>query len=508
MKRQVAVNSFSGAAQIVINAGLLLLVVRAIIGSLGLQTYGVYALITAIGSLGVFAGFGFSTSLIKYLAEQEDRQESNYDIAAAFIVIGGAASLVALLSVLFNDFVIVRVLNISRDLVTPSVRFFYFACVGANLFQVVAQVPAAVLDAQQKVYLTNGIQLATGVVSRLLMLVSLMIAPGLSWLGAILLGGSLTTMCAVTWSARRTWGGFSVPRLRTRFMPVARKHFAYGRTIYATTIVGYFYESLAKVLISHVAGLAEVGYFDLALRVRNPLWSVLDRLVYPVLPKIASKRNVREIRILVEEAEQKLAVFVVPLAVVTLFLSGPIVVVWLGSSLPQVVTGIVCVVGTSMVAILFVPLYHFLLMKGHPGKTLILQCINLAVTAAGIVVFVPWFGYFAAVGAYSCAALASTAGCAWYQHRLLGSNPFFPADFRAKLLKLALGLGVFNTAGLLLGGSAWARLAVLLAANGIAVVLLFRWLRMISTDDVERYFGRNNRAGILVEKVFLGGGRA
>ncbi|HMK38816.1 MAG TPA: oligosaccharide flippase family protein [Bacteroidota bacterium] len=508
MKRLSTINSFSGAAQIVINTVLLLFVVRAIIGSLGLQSYGVYALITAIGALGIFAGFGFNTSLIKYLAEQEDRQESNYDIAAVFLVIGGAASLVAVLSLLFNDFVLVRLLNIPRELVTPSVRFFYFACVGANLLQVVSQVPGAVLDAQQKVYVTNSIQLVTGVLSKCLMLISLTVAPSLAWLGWIMLGTSLTVLVLLIRGARRTWGRFSVPGWRKRFLPVARKHFAYSHTVYASSIVGYFYETVTKVLISHFAGLTEVGYFDLALRVRNPLWMVLDRLAYPVLPKIAAKKDIGKIRVLVEEAEQKLALIVVPIAVAVLSLSGPIVVAWLGSYIPQVAAGIDCVVGSYMVAVLFIPLYQFLLVKGHPEKALILQCCNLGITVVGIAVFVPFFGYMAAVCAYSFGVLASTAGCAWYQHRFLHSSPFFPPAFRIKLLKLALSLAAVNAAGLLLGGAAEVRLAVMVALNAVAVVFLFRVFTMITPEDLDRYFGRKSRTGMFVEWVFLRGGQA
>jgi O-antigen/teichoic acid export membrane protein len=507
MKRLATINSFSGAAQIVLNAGLLLVVVRIIIGSLGLEAYGVYALVTAIGSLGIFAGFGFNTSLIKYLAEQRERRESSYDIVAGFIVIGGASCIVAALSLLFNDFVLIRLLNISRDLVTPSVRFFYFACVGANLFQLIGQVPGAVLDSQQKVYVTNGIQLGVGVVSKCLMIVSLLLAPSLAWLGSILLGASFVALCVLVVSARRTWGAFSAPAWRTRFIPVARKHFAYSRTIYATTIVGYFYESVTKVLISHFAGLTEVGYFDLALRVRNPLWAVLDRMAYPVLPKLASKTDLFDLRTLVEEAEQKLAILIIPITTAVIFLSGPIVVVWLGGSIPQVVAGIICVVGSYMLAGIFVPLYQFLLVQGHPQKTLLLQSLNLGVTVVGIAVFVPMFGYFGAVGSYSLAVVASTVGCAWYQHKLLGSLPFFSKRFRGKILKLALGLCAVNGAGLFVGGTGWFRLGVLFGVNIISTVILFRALHIITVDDVERYFGRDNKAGIFVERVFLGGER-
>jgi len=504
MRNRAALGAFTGAAQIVLNAGLLLLVVRMIIATLGMEAYGVYALVTAVGALGIFAGFGFNTSLIKYLAEQQDRRAGTYDILAALVIIGGASLVVAAAALVFDEFVLVHVLNISRGLITPGVRFFYGACVGANLLLLLGQVPAAVLDAQQKVYMTNGIQLGTGVLGKGLMILSLAVAPALSWLGWIMLASAAAALILLTLFAVRTWGSFSAPRWPRMIWPTARKHFAYGRAVYATSIVGFFYESVTKVFISHWAGLTEVGYFDLALRIRNPIWAVLERVAYPAMPKIAGTRERDDIRRTVEEAEQKLAMIAVPAGVAAAFMSGPAVALWLGDGLTPVVVSIIFVVSTNLISVLFVPLYQFLMVKGYPGRALLLQSVNLFVTVAGIAVLVPLFGYYGAMAAYCIAVLGSAGGCMWYQYTLLGSPPFLPGPLRWKLVRVGLALAAANVAVVVAQFRPPVQLALMLGANGAGTVMLFRRFGVITEADVERYLGRDSRAGTLLGKLLFG----
>lgn len=503
MKRPALLGAYSGVAQVVVNTGLLLVLVPVFIGTLGLKTYGVYALITGIGSLGVFTNFGFSTSLIKHLGEQKDSQESNYDIAVTFIVLGGSSLVVAVVSIVFREFVLTHVLNLSVETITSPVRWFYVACVGTNVVQVVSLIPSAVLDAQQKVYVTNGVQLFVGVLGKVFILCSLLIRPDLATVGWILLGSAVLGLCILIWLFFDTWGTLSFPGLIHRFAGVARKHLMYGKNIYAAGVMGFFYEPATKILISHFVGLNEVGFFEIAFRIKGLVWGLLERLLYPVLPLFAVTTDPQRLRGLMEEIQRALVMMIVPLAVASFFLTQPVVSLWLGGAILPVIIGIISIVNSYLVALLFVPLYHFLNVKGYPQKALILQTINVAANVVLFVLLAPVFGYYGALSAFCLAVLSSSAMCVHFQRSLLGSRPVGSKEFGGKMIKLAAGMVVANLLSFRLFEADGLRLGMLLIANLVSSVALFRQLRLVTVEDVARYIGRNNRIGLTLEKLLI-----
>ena len=100
MKQASLASSFSGGLQVLVNMGLALVMVPVFIHKLGLPTYGIYALISAVGSVAFLTNFGFGTSLLKFLAEKQDRAKSNYDIAVTLIIVGVSTFIVSLVLLL------------------------------------------------------------------------------------------------------------------------------------------------------------------------------------------------------------------------------------------------------------------------------------------------------------------------------------------------------------------------------------------------------------------------
>lgn len=503
MRRQTLLNALSGPVQILVNITLVLVTIPLFIDTLGLSLYGVYALVSVVGSLGVFTNFGFNTSLIKYLAEQKDRVQSNYDIVVTFAFLAGSSFLAGVLAVMFADFILLHVLAIEAGLVDASVRWFFVASVGTAVFQVLAQVPGAVLDAQQKVYVTNGVTLAAGSAGRIAIIVSLLMDPDLATIGWITFVSAAVGMLSLAGFALKTWGHITCPDLKSQFVPVARKHFMYARSIYATAIVGTFYEPLAKILMSHFVGLAEVGFFDIALRIKTIIWNVLERLLYPILPMLASKSDFQDARGLVVEAQRKLLLVVAPAVVAVPFLCVPVIAVWLGDFLEPVVISVASIVFCYLLALLFVPVYQFLTIKGHPEKTLILQSVNAAVNVVLFAGLVPLFGYYGALAAFCLAVLASTALCFRYQRSILGGQILDSENLKVRMLVLMGCLGLLNGIVSVVVEGNWMRIITLVLVNAAATTMLFRQLKLITAGDVDRYVGRQSRVGIMLERILV-----
>jgi O-antigen/teichoic acid export membrane protein len=503
MKRKMLFSSISGVAQVIVNIGLLIVTIPLFITKLGLQTYGIYALITAIGSLGVFTNFGFTTSLIKYLAEQGNQQESDYDIVVVLIIIGVSTSLVAFIAFVFEGFILRNIMNIASEVITRAVLWFYIACIGANIFQVLSQIPSAILDAQQKVYITNTIQLCVGVITKCAIIISLFIAPNLASIGWILLLSSIMGFTSLGWFAFKSWGRLSCPAIGRWFVPITKKHFAYGRSIYATSLMTFFYEPFIKVLLSHYIGLAEVGFFDIALRIRSVVSSVLDRLLYPVLPMLAQISSLEKIRDVITELQHKILLLLIPILVFMIFIAEPMITLWIGINVKVIAISVMAVVSCNLISEIYQPVYFFLMVKGYPVKTFILQSVNVIVNLVIFYIAVPSIGYYGALCAYCIAFLTSIALCARYQWLFLNSKSITSKDFGLKIFMHMICLVIVNIILTYTIQGEWLRINLLIITNGLATIVLYRLLKMITINDIDRYVGINNRFGLLLGKLFV-----
>lgn len=501
--RVSAINAISGGVQITVNFALLALTVPIFIGKLGLATYGVYALVVSIGNIGVFTNLGFNTSLIKYLAEQRDRSESNYDIVVVLIVVGGASALVALLGILFSDAVLLRVLGLSSGIVDGSVRTLYATCIAANVCQILGQIASGVLDSQLKVFVSNAVQLGVGIASKALIIVSLLHSPSLGTIGWITLATSFVGMSLLGWFAYKTWGRPSVPHLKSAFIPVFLKHYRYGRSIYGSVLVGFLYEPFARVLIGRYVGLVEVGYFDIALRVKLFVWSIIERVLYPFAPLLATKSNPVDVRELVEDVQTKLAIILVPVFVGTIFLGKPLVSLWIGDKSQAIVLSAVLIVTSYLVSLFFVPLYYFLMYKGYPEKTLVIQSSNAVSNIVLFMVLVPHFHYYGALAAFCAALYISNGLCAWYQWSLMASKPLISLVNRNALLWLGVVLLFLSSAIVSVVHKEWVQAFVLTVTISATSLIMFRHFRIISMDDIDRYVGRSSWVGSLIERILI-----
>ena len=70
---------------------------------------------------------------------------------------------------------------------------------------------------------------------------------------------------------------------------------------------------------------------------------------------------------------------------------------------------------------------------------------------------------------------------------------------------LAASLFMLNLIASWLVQAAWSRIFVVTALDGIATMWLFRILKLITRDDVERYVGGKNLFGLVLEKLLVQG---
>ena len=123
-KKLLIRNSLSGVLQLFITAVLTFLCVPVLISKLGLEVYGVFAVLSVVSNLGTLADLGMDRALIVYLSNQGKTQESNFDIFVALSI--KLTLLCVLIAVLLSieRTVLLSVLNIPIYYYDEAVVFF------------------------------------------------------------------------------------------------------------------------------------------------------------------------------------------------------------------------------------------------------------------------------------------------------------------------------------------------------------------------------------------------
>jgi O-antigen/teichoic acid export membrane protein len=272
--------------------------------------------------------------------------------------------------------------------------------------------------------------------------------------------------------------------------------------MYTAGLVGFMYEPLTKILVSHFMGSTEVGIFDIGLRVRNQLFGLALRAFSPLFPMISQLKDPARVRMLVHDAEQKTLMLSLPVIAVVVLTVKPAVSMFFLSNVDAIAVTVACIVSASLLAsISVIPNYQFLLAKGHVRKTLIVQCTNVIVNVLVLLLVAPWVGYYAVVAANVLATLSSGGLLLYYQRRFLGS---LILDSVRQGMSLCAVLLIALGAGFLAGRLAWSSVWALVAVPPVvlcATAASFRAFDLLSGADIARYMGGQNGASRLFTRL-------
>ena len=503
MKRILVINSLSGVLNILVSVLLVVVTIPVFISVLGMEQYGVFSLITLTGALNVVSGFGLMTALIKYLAEQGKSVASNKDILTVLFIIAFVSGMLTLVAFVYGNEILARIFAIPPRYLTTDTKQCYEYFLIANYVNLLTQVPLGILDSQQKVYISNLLLFALNISTRGSMLGMLLIAPSLSHVAAIFLISTSLWGVLVFAVVLKVWGNFFTGITLRELGRNIRKQFSYSFRIYVTALLGLTYEQVFKIVINYYVGIVEVGIFDIAVRMKNLVWNFGEKTLYPLLPYIASVDESRASYI-VAEIEQKIIFLILPIMVTATFIMHPFVLLWLGGQhLDYIVWASCAFVGCYLLALSVVPTYHFLMIKNHPSKNLFMQVVNVAVNYLLFFVFVKMLGFYAVVLSYSMAVMCSYILATYYKKTIIKAKSFSSGKQFLNLVSITSILVVIDLIVLVLAASPKIIVVLVIGINMVAVIILFKVLRIFSTEDVERYFGKSVAAKRLATYLLM-----
>jgi O-antigen/teichoic acid export membrane protein len=484
-------NSVSGFSQGIINILLVFSILPLIINILGAEEYGMFSLIIIIGNLNVFTNLGLTNALVKFLASQGKIIESNYDIIVTTIIIACILIPFTFGAIIFNKIILIDFLNIPFDSY-KVVKLFFFYQLGANFFLILGQIPKAALDAEQKIVTTNILQIIYNFCYWGLIATVLLLGYRLEAVGLAVFFASLVWFLLINYNFFRYWGHLSFSGLKNNYKRIVRKQLSYSLKIYSSGVIGFFYEPFSKILIAHFIGVTEVGFFDIALRIKNQLFGVISKIFYPLYPLLSSLDDKNKIRLLVHDIEQKTFFIVIPMITIIIFTINPFVQLWIGHDVQIISISIMLILSSFMFGSITVyPNYLFLVAKGHAAKTIILQFINVIFNFVVFYLTLSWLGYYSAVVGNIVAILVSFLFSLLYQKKYLDSLIFDDWNQIGKIIFLAfinLVIGYLLSVNII---DPLTRLIIIPVILTINTLIIFYLLKFFTFDDFLRYFGKS-----------------
>jgi len=504
MKRILVKNSIFGLIQAIINVLLLFWSVPLFIKMLGSESYGVFALVMVIGNLNTFTNLGLTNALVKFIAEQGKSEDSNIDIVVNLILVLGLTLLPTLIALVLNKFILINILNIPLK-IYPDAKWLYFWVVLANFLLLIGQVFKSILDALQKIYVTSLQQVIYNFLYWGLILVFLYMGLNLPAIGLAIFISAFIWLIITTISSLKEWGKISFNGVKINFKNSMRKQLKYGIKIYTSGLIGFFYEPFSKILISNFIGVTEVGFYDIALRLKSQLWGFITKVFYPLFPFIAEQKDKVIIHKYVHDLEQKTFLIVIPIIVIVILLMNPFVKIWIGENVEIISITTIFIISFHLIGSTVIPNYQFLMAKDLAQKTIILQLSNVVFNAVFFLLTVHFIGYYALVVGNVAAIMSSFVLSLHYQKKYLDSLIFDSFSQVGKLLiTFFILVSIGAVAKSFLNGHNILIIIAIPVFLAILTILLYKIFNLIKIEDIHRYFGSDNKVSRILTGIYNG----
>lgn len=284
MKKQLVLNALFGGGARVISLLVAVPMTAYLVARLGMERFGVWALVSSIGGALGILDFSLRTSFVKFLAEDFARGNSRGVREVLSIGFWGYAlfSILCGVGLWFASPPLLAALRIPEAL-RPEAHVALMLCGGRLLAGLVLSVFPAVCDARQRMDLTNSLGLAVLVFSTALTIGLVEAGAGIPGVAAAQMTGVIVFHLLCMPFARRLGGTLDIrPRHITR--RGVRRLLGYSAHLHVSSVCGLINTHLDKFLLSRWAGLTVVGSYELSLRIIANLGTIQPYIARGLLP--------------------------------------------------------------------------------------------------------------------------------------------------------------------------------------------------------------------------------
>jgi len=481
------INSFSGVAQATVSAVITFVSIPLLIHAIGQEEYGIFCLVSIVGSLNTFSSLGINSALTRYISGQGKNIESNYDILVSLIFITLLGTILAGAVIAFRNYILLNFLAIPSHALQRASRLLIYLTI-SNTILLIGQIFTAALDGLSKIYLTSFTQTVYSIFYWGGIAILALAGYGLEHIGLAVLIAAVVWLVLVAFYFLHNWGFLQQRGVRHQFFRVLKKQLSYSLKIYSSGLIGFFYEPLTKIVIGHFIGVREAGYYDLAMKVKGQLSSIGSRILYPLYPYYAKSCGSISCRRITKTIQELLFLVAVPASVIVIFIASPLAHIWLQMDNSLVILSLAGITaGYLLFSIPVIPTYYYMGACGHPEILIYTQSINVVTNILLLIVLLPHLGYHAIIISNVGAIFSSFILLLISQQKVLLQLPFERARQLYDIAIMAILCITFAFAINVLLPNDIFRLIVLPLTVGIVAVSVQRALRMIPSQDILPY---------------------
>jgi len=503
MRKTLLRNSSSGIFQFIITAILTFIGIAIFLNKLGSVSYGVFVTVSVIGSLNVFVSFGLDSSLIKFIAEQGKTKESNYDIIITFFFLFIFLFPMVILILIFKDFILNSILGIPPEFFDNASTLFIFLLF-SNVILILGKVFEAILSALQKIHILNYLQLFYSTLNWGLIIIALLFGYRLKEIGFVIFLSTIIWFIMIIVYSMNIWGSIpSFTGISLNYKRIIKKQLSYSFKIYTSGLIAFFFEPFTKILIANFIGIKEVGFYEIALKIKGQVISILSKAMFPIFPLIAKLSDEKKIRLLVHDITQKMMFISVPLILITIFCTNSFVELWLGKDVKIISNSIISITGIYLLTVTSTPNFQFLMAKDKVEKTIYIQLVSVIVNLTIILLFYKYLGFYSVIIGNVFGIFSAFLLNIYYQYKYLHSLIF---DSKRQFIYLVISLLIIGITGYLLSigmNNDLYTLTIMPLFIICVTILVYRQFRIIDLNDVQRYLGSNSKFGKLISVLLI-----
>jgi O-antigen/teichoic acid export membrane protein len=505
MKNPFLANSLSGILQTVIVAGLTFVTIPVFINKLGFEKYGIFSLLTVIGSTNIFASFGLNTTLKRFLSKQGKSLESNVDILVSLLFVSVVSLIISLILFLFHETIMTDILGVPKSSLKESKGIFYFLIISNSLL-LVGQMFEAIIDAQEKIYLSNYIRLLYNVMYWSFIIIVLFFRQSLDYVGLAILLTTLVWFVCTLIASIKTWGTFKLTGAYSKIPMSFKKQFSFTTKIYSAGLITIIGQPLTKVLISKYFGIDYVGFYEIVMRIRSYLFSLLNKGIYPIFPIIARSDSLATIAKIVTLAEQKIIYLSIMIIFAMIGTFSFLFNLWLPDIASKITLMSVLIISFHLLFnASILPSLIFFSASNYPSTLIIFN----AFYAIGSVIIYLLFNNSNPLNVIIIAEIAALilayfiAG--FYQKKYLSISKckIFDRNAIKNIVALILfnGLFVFSTLHFL--DSSFLVISIVIFGSILLNLILWRFLKIISKEEIDWLFNENTLIKVTLVSFFI-----
>ena len=483
-------NSFIGIIQLVLTAILTLISVPIFIHKLGMELYGIFAIVSVIGNLNLLANFGLNGALLVYVAKQGKCRESDQDIIVTQILMFALTSIFTLMAVVFGDFIIHDIFSIPLHYQIEAKNLFLFL-VFANSLLLIGQTYTAIIDAKQKIYITNICQFIYSLIYWGGMITVVALGGQLTMIGVIALISAIIWFILIMVFSKHIWGKLETEGIFINFKKTAKKQLTYGSKIYLSGLAGFMFEPLSKILLSNFIGLNAVALFEIGSKIRGQINGMMTKTLYPIYPYIANTPQNDILHKKLFDLSKKIQLIVIPLSIIVIFIMTILLKLWLGPE--NLLQTSIYVITMSASLLLTAPpallIYQYMAAKNMADKNIWVQMVSVIVNIIFFFALLKKFGIYSILFSNSMSLISSYVLCNYYQYKYLDAKYWKERYFYLKLLIFGITCTLSCVLIRHLVPVSLLDLVIYPIVVGTSFILFVRGQKLINNADLELYIG-------------------